>query len=318
MNTARSSSARRPGGPATQSPGPGRGGWPVRERSLLRPVLGIPPVAAIGLAVAATALGVLIDFLRIGTVGRVFEIAYLLGCVLAVCWVRRRSIFLPAVQPPLLLAVVVPVVAVLIGTPSGGSTAQSVLTAGAPLINAFPAMAVTTVSVLALTVFRLLRQRLGPGDAVGLLRARLGRDPGGRDPDGPQRSRSERRGDRAAARAARPDTDRRGRRPAAGRGTAETGSPAGTGSAGAVRGPAAARGTGTTGGTPRGTGTTGSTPRGTGTTGTSRSTGSTGSTSRGAAGISGTGGTRVPGRGASRPPSATRGGPAEPTRRRTR
>ncbi|BBF99866.1 MULTISPECIES: DUF6542 domain-containing protein [Pseudonocardia] len=325
MNTTRSSSARRPGGSSPRPPGPGRGGWPVRERSLLRPVLGIPPSAAIGLAVAATALGVLVDFLRIGTVGRVFEVAYLLGCLLAVCWVRRRGIFLPAVQPPLLLAVVVPVVAVLIGAPSGGGTTQSVLMAGAPLINAFPAMAVTTLSVLALAAFRLLRQRLGPDDSVGRLRARLGRDPGGHDPDGPRRSRSERRQDRADSRSRRPDADRRGGRPAAGaaRDAAATGSARGTRPAGAVRGAgSSARGTGGTGGTPR---STGSTPRGTGSTGsTARGTRSTGGSARstgstgGAGGISGTGGSRVPGRGSSGPTSATRGAGPDATRRRSR
>ncbi|MCO7197086.1 DUF6542 domain-containing protein, partial [Pseudonocardia sp. McavD-2-B] len=157
----------------------------MRERSLLPPVLGVPPLAATGLAVGTTALGVLVDLLRIGTVGRVFEVCYLLGCVLAVSWVRRRGLFLPAVQPPLLLAVVVPLVAVLIGAPSGGGTAQSLLMAGAPLINAFPAMAVTTLVVLLVAGLRVLRQRLGPDDAVGRLRQRLGRDPGGYDPDGP-------------------------------------------------------------------------------------------------------------------------------------
>ncbi|WP_060573963.1 MULTISPECIES: DUF6542 domain-containing protein [unclassified Pseudonocardia] len=214
--TTRTSSARRPGGSASRSPAPARGSWPVRERSLLRPVLGIPPLAAIGIAVATTAVGVLVDLLRIGTVGRVFEVGYLLGCVLAVSWVRRRSIFLPAVQPPLLLAVVVPLTAVLIGAPTGGGAAESVLMAGAPLINAFPAMAVTTAVVLLVTGFRLLRQRLGPDDSVGRLRARLGRDPGGHDPDGPGGTPGAGRSRRGGARNA--DTERPGeRRPGRGR-----------------------------------------------------------------------------------------------------
>ncbi|MEU6698058.1 DUF6542 domain-containing protein [Pseudonocardia sp. NPDC046786] len=355
MNTTRSSSARRPGGSTTPRPAaPGRGGWPVRERSLLRPVLGIPPVAAIGLAVAATALGVLVDFLRIGTVGRVFEIAYLLGCVLAVCWVRRRGIFLPAVQPPLLLAVVVPVVAILIGAPSGGGTAQSVLMAGAPLINAFPAMAVTTLAVLALAAFRLVRQRLGPDDSVGRLRARLGRDPGGHDPDGPRLSRSERRQDRAGSRTSRPETDRRGRRTAdrsagalareaaatgSARGARPAGAPRSTGSTGSTgrgagtgsttrgsstRGAGSSgttRGAGSTGGSPRSgsAGGTGSGSRGTGTSGSTPHGSGTGTSARGASGgISGTGGSRIGRRGSSRPSSATRGGASEATRRRSR
>ncbi|GAA1397000.1 hypothetical protein GCM10009613_49000 [Pseudonocardia kongjuensis] len=302
MNTTRSSSARRPGGSTTPRPAaPGRGGWPVRERSLLRPVLGIPPVAAIGLAVAATALGVLVDFLRIGTVGRVFEIAYLLGCVLAVCWVRRRGIFLPAVQPPLLLAVVVPVVAILIGAPSGGGTAQSVLMAGAPLINAFPAMAVTTLAVLALAAFRLVRQRLGPDDSVGRLRARLGRDPGGHDPDGPRRSRSERRQDRAGSRTSRPDTDRRGRRTADGSAGALAREAAATGSARGARPAGAPRSTG-------GTGSTGSTGRGAGTGGTTRGSSTRGAGSSSTARGAGSGTARGAGSTGGSPRSGSTGG----------
>lgn len=211
----------------------------MRERSLLPPVLGIPPLAATGLAVGTTALGVLVDLLRIGTVGRVFEVCYLLGCVLAVSWVRRRSLFLPAVQPPLLLAVVVPLVAVLIGAPSGGGAAQSLLMAGAPLINAFPAMAVTTLVVLLVAGLRVLRQRLGPDDAVGRLRQRLGRDPGGYDPDGPGgRTRAPRGagtpGTATAARSRTSGTARTGSTPtgSARRDAARTGSTARAGSTG--------------------------------------------------------------------------------------
>ncbi|MET0188461.1 MAG: DUF6542 domain-containing protein [Pseudonocardia sediminis] len=157
------------------------GSWPVRERSLVKPVLGIPPLAAVGIAVGLTAVGVVADLLRLGTVGAIFEVGYFLGCVLAVAWVRRRSIFAPAVQPPLMLAVVIPVIAVLIGapTPEAGAT-EHLLMAGAPLINAFPAMAVTTLVVLLVAGFRLVRQRTGPDDAVGQLRRRLS---GGRSED---------------------------------------------------------------------------------------------------------------------------------------
>lgn len=206
----------------------------MRERSLLPPVLGVPPLAATGLAVGTTALGVLVDLLRIGTVGRVFEVCYLLGCVLAVSWVRRRSLFLPAVQPPLLLAVVVPLVAVLIGAPSGGGAAQSLLMAGAPLINAFPAMAVTTLVVLLVAGLRVLRQRLGPDDVVGRLRQRLGRDPGGYDPDGPGgRPRAPRgAGTPGTATAARSRTS----------GTARTGSATGSTPTGSARRDAARTG----------------------------------------------------------------------------
>ena len=185
----------------------------MRERSLIGPVLGIPPLVAVALAVALTAIGVVVDLFRVGTVATIFQIAYGVGCVLAVAWVRRRSIFLPAIQPPLLLAVVVPVLAVLVGAPSStAGVTEHLLLAGAPLINAFPAMAVTTVLVLLLAGFRLLRQRTGPDDAIGLLRARLsGRRSGG--DDAPARrggAAAERSGDRAAA----TDRARPARRPA--------------------------------------------------------------------------------------------------------
>lgn len=162
------------------------GSWPVRERSLIGPVLGIPPVVAVALALGLTAIGVIVDLLRVGTVGTVFQIAYGAGCLLAVAWVRRRSLFLPAIQPPLLLAVVVPVLAVLIGAPSStAGVTEHLLLAGAPLINAFPAMAVTTGLVLLLAGYRLVRQRTGPDDAIGVLRARLsGRGSDGRRSDG--------------------------------------------------------------------------------------------------------------------------------------
>ncbi|WP_224389320.1 DUF6542 domain-containing protein [Pseudonocardia sp. ICBG1293] len=253
----------------------------MRERSLLPPVLGIPPLAAAGLAVGATALGVLVDLLRIGTVGRVFEVCYLLGCVLAVSWVRRRGLFLPAVQPPLLLAVVVPLVAMLIGAPSGGGAAQSLLMAGAPLINAFPAMAVTTLVVLLLAGLRALRQRLGPDDAVGRLRHRVGRDPGGHDPDGPgARTRPPRGG--ATGTAARSRTS----------GGARTGSATGSVPDGRTGSSGRTGSAGRTGSTSTGVPRSGSAARSTGSA--SRSTGSvsrsTGSAARSARSGSGSGG----------------------------
>jgi hypothetical protein len=127
---------------------------------LITSVLGIPPLAAVGLAFGFTALGVFVDLQRIGTVGGVFQALYFSGCVLAMVWVRRRNLFGPLVQPPLLLAVAVPAI-VLLG--DGGSTAagagQTLLVVGAPLVNSFPTMAVTTGVVLALGIARFVLQR---------------------------------------------------------------------------------------------------------------------------------------------------------------
>jgi len=139
----------------------GAGGrWPVPDRSLIATVLGVPPVAAVGLAAGLTFLGVVVDLFRIGTLGAVFTVCYLGGCVLSVAWVRRRSLFAPMVSPPLLLAVAVPVVVLLAGSPRPGTgISERLITIGAPLVNSFPTMAWTTAAVLALGVGRILAQR---------------------------------------------------------------------------------------------------------------------------------------------------------------
>ncbi len=171
--------------PSTRSPQRPFGQWPVGERSLLASVLGIPPVAAVGLAFGFTALGVFVDLQRIGTVGAVFQALYVTGCLLAVTWVRRRNLFSPLVQPPLLLAVAVPAIALLGDGSTAGAPGQTLLVVAAPLVNSFPTMAATTGVVLALGVFRLVVQR----------------EP--RDDDRPERRVSARRGSAAARGAAR-------------------------------------------------------------------------------------------------------------------
>jgi hypothetical protein len=135
------------------------GQWPVGERSLLNSVLGIPPLAAVGLAFGLTALGVFVDLQRIGTVGAVFQVLYFSGCVLAMTWVRRRSLFAPLVQPPLLLAVAVPAIALLGGGAGTGDAGQTLLAVGAPLVNSFPTMALTSAVVVALGAIRHVVQR---------------------------------------------------------------------------------------------------------------------------------------------------------------
>lgn len=141
--------------------GPGR--RPVEQCSLLFTVLGVSPVAAVGLAAALTALGVLVDLLRIGTLGLVFTICYLAGCVLGVAWVRRDALFWPMIVPPLLMAASVPVVVLLTGSPKpGAGIAQRLLVIGVPLVNGFPMMAWATGIALALGVVRIVVQRPTP------------------------------------------------------------------------------------------------------------------------------------------------------------
>ncbi len=141
----------------------GAGGrWPTPERSLIATVLGVRPLTAVGLSAVLTALGVLVDLLRAGTLGAIFTVCYLVGCVLSVAWVRRRSLFGPMVAPPLLLAVAVPVAVLLVGSPRPGTgISERLLTVGAPLVNSFPTMAWTTAAVVATGVGRILGQRAG-------------------------------------------------------------------------------------------------------------------------------------------------------------
>ncbi|MEJ3653748.1 DUF6542 domain-containing protein [Actinomycetes bacterium KLBMP 9759] len=152
-------------GRGAQRDKPGGGGVPVAERSLLPTVPGVSSLIAIGIGAGFTLLGVFADIARIGTLGLVFTICYVAGCVLAVAWVRRAAIFGPMVQPPLLLAVAVPIVVLLAGTPKpGAGVAERLLVIGAPLVNAFPTMAWTTGAVVVIGSMRMLLQRLGDAE----------------------------------------------------------------------------------------------------------------------------------------------------------
>lgn len=132
------------------------------ERSILSTVLGLPGYAAIAIAFGFTGLGVFIDLNRINGLGAIFKGCYFAGCVLAVCWVKRRALFGPLVQPPLLLAIAVPSVVLLSGEFSATGSpglADHLLSIGAPLLNGFPTMAVTTACVLAIGLLRYVLQR---------------------------------------------------------------------------------------------------------------------------------------------------------------
>ncbi len=130
------------------------------QRSVLGTVLGLPPAAAVSIAAVLTALGVFIDLATVGTLSLVFKICYFTGCVLAVTWVRRRSLFFPMVQPPLLLAVAVPAVVLLGGgVPRGAGFGEALLVIVAPLVNGFPTMALSTAVAAGFGAARIVAQR---------------------------------------------------------------------------------------------------------------------------------------------------------------
>ena len=229
---------RQPARPATA-------GWPVYERSILGSVLGLPGYAAIGIALGFTGLGVFIDLNRINGLGAIFKGCYFAGCVLAVCWVKRRALFGPMVQPPLLLAIAVPAVVLASGDGGTGSAGLTdhLLSIGAPLLNGFPTMAVTTAFAVAIGVSRYVLQR--PIGIEPPARRSPSRPPSGRAPsERPSRSRpaGERRPrERASAELADPAEPAQGERApgerraargagrGAGRGAARTAEPGGPG-----------------------------------------------------------------------------------------
>jgi hypothetical protein len=133
---------------------------------MLGTVLGLPGYAAIAIAFGFTGLGVFIDLNRINGQGTIFKGCYFAGCVLAVCWVKRRALFGPMVQPPLLLAIAVPAVVLLSGNSSSGGSSGGLLSRvvpiGGTLLNSFPTMAMATAFVLAIGIARYVLQRPVP------------------------------------------------------------------------------------------------------------------------------------------------------------
>ncbi|GAA4863437.1 DUF6542 domain-containing protein [Actinomycetospora straminea] len=159
------------------------------ERSVVRSLRGLRWWGSLALGAAFTGLGIAVDLLTAGELGVVFTACFAAGCILATAWARRDSLFVPLVQPPLLLAIGVPVVVAATGSlPRSGGTASTLLAVGGPLVNAFPSLAVTTAICLALG---FIRSRLEPyqrpedeldPDARPERPARPPRDPRDRDP----------------------------------------------------------------------------------------------------------------------------------------
>jgi hypothetical protein len=161
---------------------------PWTERPIVGTRRGLPLWGAVLLPFALGAIGSVVDIERSKGPGAIFQAMYLIGCVVAVCAVRRRNIFGPTVQPPLILVVTIPLTVLLVGdAPEGGGLASKALSMATPLINSFPVMAATTVLTIAIGLWRRFKQG-GPRTAQDRARA------------------AERRRERAAAR--RPARDR--------------------------------------------------------------------------------------------------------------
>lgn len=131
------------------------------DRALFGSFRGLPWWAAVLITFVLAIVGTYIDVTTSTekTVGWVFAITFFVGAVGAVVFVERRSMFGPVVQPPLVLAIVVPLIVVFTaGLPSGGLAAIG-LGLGKPLIDGFPAMAITTLCTVLIGILRVSTQK---------------------------------------------------------------------------------------------------------------------------------------------------------------
>ncbi|ASU79869.1 hypothetical protein CDG81_18160 [Actinopolyspora erythraea] len=128
----------------------GRSGH-LSQRSAFGTTRGIPWWGAFLLPLVVATVCAVIDTLVWSGPGVLFTSGYLVSTLLAVMLVRRGSLFGPMVQPPLIVAIVIPclVLAMGIGFNAGDNQRQIMLSLATPLINSFPAMAAATALVLA-------------------------------------------------------------------------------------------------------------------------------------------------------------------------
>ncbi|SDP19532.1 hypothetical protein SAMN04487905_102347 [Actinopolyspora xinjiangensis] len=176
----------------------------LSQRSAFGTTRGIPWWGAFLLPLVVATVCAVIDILVWSGPGVVFTSGYLVSTLLAVMLVRRGSLFGPMVQPPLIVAIVVPclVLAMGIGFDAGDNQRQIMLSLATPLINSFPAMASATALVLAgglLRAFVLqpLKRRGEAAEAATPQEERSERETGG----------SIRASDSSPRRGSRPATD---------------------------------------------------------------------------------------------------------------
>ena len=116
---------------------------------------GLPAWTAVLLAVAISLTGVAIDSVR-GDLGGGFTVGFFLGCVIAVLAVARRSVFVAGIQPPIIMALLVPLAYIVTGLGSGADlfSRTQIISIALPLATRFPLMITTTLIVIAIALVR--------------------------------------------------------------------------------------------------------------------------------------------------------------------
>lgn len=145
---------------------------PWDDRPVIGESRGLPWWGAVALAFGLAAVGAIASMQFQGTLSPIFQGAYLLGCVGAVCAVRRRSLFGPMVQPPLVFAVTAIGAVVLLGeSGSGGGLGKLLFSVALSLTSNFPTMAIGTALTVAIGLYRLWKER-DPNPPVRMSRGR--------------------------------------------------------------------------------------------------------------------------------------------------
>lgn len=138
------------------------------ERPVLGNRRGLPWWGAVLLALLLAIVGAVIDKGRLVddtslTGFGLYHALFLAGCVLAVLGVRRRNLFGPMVQPPLIFAATFVPVQLMGREPTGAAaetgTKKLVFEVALPLASSFPWMAGATAATIVLGVIRLFLQR---------------------------------------------------------------------------------------------------------------------------------------------------------------
>jgi hypothetical protein len=129
------------------------------DRPIIGTSSGLPWWGAVLLAFGLATVGAVVDMLTQGSLGVIYQGAYILGCVGAVAAVRRRSLFGPMVQPPLVFAVTAIAAIILLDDESGGGGMQQLFSIAIPLTKNFPTMAIATALTVAAGLYRLWKEK---------------------------------------------------------------------------------------------------------------------------------------------------------------
>jgi hypothetical protein len=129
------------------------------DRPIIGQFRGLPWWGAVLLAFGLSAVAAVVDMQRQDSLGKIYQGAFIVGCVAAIGLVRRRSLFGPMVQPPLVFAITAVGAVALLSAKSASGLKALLLSVALPLTSNFPTMGGTTAAVVAIGLYRWWRER---------------------------------------------------------------------------------------------------------------------------------------------------------------